>query len=155
MQSDTITPRWRKLVIAVPSLSLALIVATSIGCRRARTPNHGGATLQEENTNAQRQPDKDDQARFARLVATAPTLTIEIVEPGKFKIDGKGPFTADEARAEAVRVATGKQQILVHLTSSREAIADDEYKAFKKSLHNDGGMLVGLEISGLGEKRRP
>ncbi len=80
-------------------------------------------------------------------------LMIQIVEPGKFKIDGKGPLTAKEARAEAVRLAHGKKSILVFLIASQEAISDDEFQAFKESLHGDGGMLEGLDIKGMGETR--
>ena len=78
---------------------------------------------------------------------------IELVGPGRFKIDGKRPRTAKEARAEAVRFARGKKPILVLLKASPEAISDDEYNAFKASLHGDGGMLEGFDIIGIGESR--
>ena len=82
-----------------------------------------------------------------------PRMTIEMVKPGQFKIDGKGPLTAKEARVEAVRVARGKKSILVVLKASPEAISDDEYSAFRESFHDDGGMLEGLDIKGVGEMR--
>ncbi len=87
---------------------------------------------------------------------TPDRIMIELVGRGKFKIDGKGPLTAKEARAEAVRLlAHGKKPILVLLKASPKAISDDEYNAFKESLHGDGGMLEGLDIKGLGEFRHP
>ena len=165
MKADTLTLHRRHVLASLMSLGLSLVATTIIGCQRAQAPDNAGASLQEEKTLAQLSPEEesisppsaepevDEQARFERLIATSPKMSIEIVEPGKFKIDGNGPFTGEEARAEAVRVTTGKKLILVHLISSREAVADDEYKAFKESLHRDGGMLVGLDIAGLGEER--
>ena len=155
MKSDTSTSVQRKLITRLSAIGRAISVATSLGCQRSQGPRDGGVTRQGESAHGQQGPSEDDEARFARLAATAPTMSIEIVEPGKFKIDGNGPFGVDEARSETVRVATGKKQIIVQLTSSRENIADHEYKTFKESLHSDGGLLVGLDIAGLAETREP
>ena len=57
---------------------------------------------------------------------------IELVGPGRFKIDGKRPRTAKEARAEAVRFARGKKPILVLLKASPEAISDDDTTLSKR-----------------------
>ena len=81
-------------------------------------------------------------------------LTVEVVEPAKYKIDGKGPFTAKEARAEVVRVAGKKKSVLLMLKVSSDAMTDEEYTAFKESLQADGGMLDGLDIQGIGEFRQ-
>ena len=154
MKSDTSTSVQCKLMTGLSAIGLAISVATSLGCQRSQAPGDGGATLQGESTHAQHGPSEDDQARFARLAATAPKMSIELVEAGKLKIDDNGPFGVDEAWAETVRVATGKKQIMVQrLTSNREKMA--EYETFKASLHSDGGLLVGLDIAGLGETREP
>ncbi len=109
------------------------------------------SSLAGEEPGLERQ--NEPQRRSNISLQGLPRLTIEMVGPGQFKIDGKGPLTAKEARAEAVRVARGKKSILVVLKASPEAISDDEYSAFRESFHDDGGMLEGLDIKGVGEMR--
>ena len=109
------------------------------------------SSLAGEEPGLERQ--NDPQRRSNISLQGLPRLTIEMVGPGQFKIDGKGPLTAKEARAEAVRVAGGKKSILVVLKATREAISDDDYSAFRESFHDDGGMLEGFDIKGVGEYR--
>ncbi len=77
-------------------------------------------------------------------------LMIEMMGPEEFKINGKGPFKAQEARKEAVRVSRGKQSIFVWLQRNSDAVSDEQYKEFNDSLHKDGGMLEGLDIKAVG-----
>ena len=98
--------------------------------------------------------DKEQPRPIKRSFEEFNRLTVEVVERGKYKIDGKGPFTAQKARAEAVRAAGEKKSILLMLKVNPGAMSDEEYTAFKESLHADGGMFDGLDIQGVGEFRQ-
>ena len=89
-----------------------------------------------------------EEPGVAHNAAQQNRLTIEMVGPAEFKINGKGPLTAKGARKEVVRVAHGKKSILVWLPPKPATVSEDDYNGFKESLHNDGGMLEGLDIKG-------
>ena len=56
-----------------------------------------------------------DPRVLQRMLANFDRMTIELVGPGQIKIDGKGPLTEKEARAEAVRVALESGSLVVML----------------------------------------